>query len=332
LLLVFEDLEGDALATLVVNKLRGTLAGCAVKAPEFGDRRKEMLEDIAILTDGKVIIGELGFKLENVTLQDLGRAKRSVVNEDNTTLIGGAGKRADIQGRIKQIRVQIDETTSDYDREKLQERLAKLAGGVAVIRVGSATEMEMRKKQARVEDALHATRAAVEEGIVPGEGVALIRALSALDDRRANEDEKVGIQIIGKELEDPCRWIATNACWEGSVAVDKVKNNSGAFGFNAAGEQFEDLMKTGIIDPTMVVRSALQNAASLASLLYYGVHRRPEPGGDSGGSSLDAFGRDASNHDVGRSAAIETKVSCAPAHPIPSPTMSLKIDARHCPA
>jgi chaperonin GroEL len=266
-LLVAEDVEGEALATLVVNKIRGTLACTAVKAPGFGDRRKAMLEDIAILTGGQVIAEELGIKLENVTLNDLGRAKRIVVDKDNTTVIDGAGKKADIEGRIKQIRAQIEETTSDYDREKLQERLAKLVGGVAVIRVGAATEMEMKEKKARVEDALHATRAAVEEGVVPGGGVALIRCLSALETLRDGEEEKVGVNIIRKALEDPCRWIAANAGWEGSVVVDKVKNNKGPFGFNAASEEFEDLMKAGIIDPTKVVRTALQNAASVASLL-----------------------------------------------------------------
>ena len=266
-LLVSEDIEGEALATLVVNKLRGTLSCVAVKAPGFGDRRKAMLEDIAILSGGKVIAEELGIKLESVTLQDLGRAKRIVVDKDNTTIIDGAGKKSEIEGRIKQIRAQIDDTTSDYDREKLQERLAKLVGGVAVIRVGAATEIEMKEKKARVEDALHATRAAVEEGVVPGGGVALIRALSSLDHLRAGEDEKIGIGIIRKALEDPARWIATNAGWEGSVVVDKIRNNKGSFGFNAATEEFEDLMKAGIIDPTKVVRSALQNAASVASLL-----------------------------------------------------------------
>jgi chaperonin GroEL len=266
-LLVSEDVDGEALATLVVNKLRGTLACVAVKAPGFGDRRKAMLEDIAILTGGKLIVEELGFKLENMTLEDLGRAKRIVVDKDNTTLIDGAGKKADIEGRIKQLRAQVEETTSDYDREKLQERLAKLVGGVAVIRVGAATEMEMKEKKARVEDALHATRAAVEEGIVPGGGVALLRASSALDDLRASEDEKAGIGIIRKALEDPCRWIASNAGWEGSVVVDKIKSNKGGYGFNAASEEFEDLMKAGIMDPTKVVRSALQNAASVAGLL-----------------------------------------------------------------
>jgi len=266
-LLVAEDIEGEALATLVVNKIRGTLACTAVKAPGFGDRRKAMLEDIAILTGGRVIAEELGIKLENVTLNDLGRAKRIVVDKDNTTVIDGAGKKADIEGRIKQIRAQIDETTSDYDREKLQERLAKLVGGVAVIRVGAATEIEMKEKKARVEDALHATRAAVEEGVVPGGGVALLRCLSTLENLRDGEEEKVGVSIIRKALEDPCRWIAANAGWEGSVVVDKVKNNKGPFGFNASTEEFEDLMKAGIIDPTKVVRTALQNAASVASLL-----------------------------------------------------------------
>jgi chaperonin GroEL len=266
-LLLAEDVEGEALATLVVNKIRGTLACTAVKAPGFGDRRKAMLEDIGILTGGKVIAEELGIKLESITLQDLGRAKRIVVDKDNTTIIDGAGKKADIEGRIKQIRAQIDETTSDYDREKLQERLAKLVGGVAVIRVGAATEIEMKEKKARVEDALHATRAAVEEGVVPGGGVALIRASAAIENMRASEDEKVGIGIIRKSIEEPARWIAANAGWEGYVVVDKIKNNKGPFGFNAATEEFEDLMKAGIIDPTKVVRSALQNAASVASLL-----------------------------------------------------------------
>ncbi len=265
--LIGEDIEGEALATLVVNKIRGTLQCVAVKAPGFGDRRKAMLEDIAILTGGKVIAEELGIKLENVSLQDLGKAKRIVIDKDNTTLIDGAGKKADIEGRIKQIRAQIDETTSDYDREKLQERLAKLVGGVAVIRVGAATEIEMKEKKARVEDALHATRAAVEEGVVPGGGVALIRASAVLDNMRAPEEEKIGINIIKKVVEDPARWIASNAGWEGSVVVDKIRNNKGAFGFNASTEEFEDLLKAGIADPTKVVRSALQNAASVAALL-----------------------------------------------------------------
>jgi chaperonin GroEL len=287
-LIVAEEVEGEALATLVVNKIRGTLACTAVKAPGFGDRRKAMLEDIAILTGGKVIAEELGLKLENLTLQDLGRAKRIVVDKDNTTIIDGAGKKVDIEGRIKQIRAQIDETTSDYDREKLQERLAKLVGGVAVIRVGAATEMEMKEKKARVEDALHATRAAVEEGVVPGGGVALIRASAALDNLRGGgEEEKAGIGIIKKAVEDPARWIATNGGWEGSVVVDKIRKNKGPFGFNAATEEFEDLMKAGIIDPTKVVRGALQNAASVASLLLTTecmVADKPDEGkGASGG-------------------------------------------------
>src|SRR5208282_3860441 len=288
-LLIAEDIEGEALATLVVNKIRGTLSCVAVKAPGFGDRRKAMLEDIAILTGGKPIAEELGIKLENVTLQDLGRAKRLVVDKDNCTIIDGAGKKADIEARIKQIRAQIDETTSDYDREKLQERLAKLVGGVAVIRVGAATEMEMKEKKARVEDALHATRAAVEEGVVPGGGVALIRASSALDNLPASADEQSGIGIIRKALEDPCRWIASNAGWEGSVVVNKVKNNKGSFGFNAASEEFEDLMKAGIMDPTKVVRSALQNAASVASLLLTTecmVAEKPEEKGAGAGGGM----------------------------------------------
>jgi chaperonin GroEL len=292
-LLVAEDIDGEALATLVVNKLRGTLACTAVKAPGFGDRRRAMLEDIAILSGGKVIAEELGIKLESITLQDLGRAKRIVVDKDNTTLIDGAGKKADIEGRIKQLRAQIEETTSDYDREKLQERLAKLVGGVAVIRVGAATEMEMKEKKARVEDALHATRAAVEEGVVPGGGVALIRALSSLDNLRASEHEKVGINIIRKALEDPARWIASNAGWEGSVVVDKIMNSKGAFGFNAASEEFEDLMKAGIIDPTKVVRSALQNAASVAGLLLTTecmVAEKPEERGAGGAPGMPPGG------------------------------------------
>jgi chaperonin GroEL len=265
--LIAEDIEGEALATLVVNKIRGTLHCVAVKAPGFGDRRKAMLEDIAILTGGRVIAEELGIKLESVTLNDLGRAKRLVVDKDNTTIVDGAGKKADIEGRIKQIRAQIEETTSDYDREKLQERLAKLVGGVAVVRVGAATEVEMKEKKARVEDALHATRAAVEEGIVPGGGVALIRACSALEKLDVADEEKVGVNIVRRAMEDPCRWIANNAGWEGSIVLDKIKNNKGAYGFNAATEEFEDLMKAGIVDPTKVVRTALQNAASVAGLL-----------------------------------------------------------------
>src|SRR5262244_1152067 len=267
LLVIAEEVEGEALATLVVNKLRGTLNACAVKAPGFGDRRKAMLEDIGILTGGKSIMEETGIKLEGVRLEDLGRAKRVTVDKDNTTLIDGAGKQKEIEGRIKQLRAQIEETTSDYDREKLQERLAKLAGGVAVIKVGAATETEMKEKKARVEDALHATRAAVEEGIVPGGGVALLRASAKLADMRVSEDEKVGVRIVQKALEEPLRWIADNAGADGSVVLDKCKNSKGAYGFNAAAEEYEDLVKSGIVDPTKVVRTALQNAASVAGLL-----------------------------------------------------------------
>jgi chaperonin GroEL len=286
-IMIAEDVEGEALATLVVNKIRGTLQCVAVKAPGFGDRRKAMLEDIAILTGGKVIAEELGIKLEGITLTDLGRAKRVVVDKDNCTIVDGAGKRADIEGRIKQIRAQIEETTSDYDREKLQERLAKLIGGVAVIRVGAATEVEMKEKKARVEDALHATRAAVEEGIVPGGGVALIRASSALDSLKGgSEEEKVGINIIRRAVEEPCRQIANNAGWEGSIVLDKIRNSKGANGFNAHTEEFEDLIKAGIIDPTKVVRTALLNASSVAGLLLTTEatvaekpEEKPAPGG-----------------------------------------------------
>lgn len=267
LLIIAEEVEGEALATLVVNKIRGTLKCVAVKAPGFGDRRKAMLEDVAILTDGRMIAEELGIKLENVTLKDLGRAKRIIVDKDNTTIVEGAGKKSAIEGRINQMRAQIEETTSDYDREKLQERLAKLAGGVAVVKVGAATEIEMKEKKARVEDALHATRAAVEEGIVPGGGVALIRAGAGLGNLRVSEDEKIGVRIVQKALQEPARWIAQNAGADGSVVLDKIKNGKGAFGFNAASEEFEDLVKAGIVDPTKVVRCALQNAASVAGLL-----------------------------------------------------------------
>jgi chaperonin GroEL len=267
LLLIAEDLEGEALATLVVNKIRGTLHCAAVKAPGFGDRRKAMLEDIAILTGGRMIAEELGLKLENVTLSDLGRCKRVVIDKDNSTIIDGAGKKADIEGRIKQIRAQIEETTSDYDREKLQERLAKMVGGVAVIKVGAATEVEMKEKKARVEDAMHATRAAVEEGIVPGGGVALVRAAAALADLKTPADESIGVQIVRRAMEEPTRRIAMNAGADGAVVLDKVRNGKGAFGFNAATEEFGDMIKEGIIDPTKVVRTALQNAGSVAGLL-----------------------------------------------------------------
>jgi len=266
-LIIAEEVDGEALATLVVNKIRGTLNCCAVKAPGFGDRRKEMLKDIATLTGAKVISEELGLKLENVGLGDLGRAKRIVIDKDNTTIVDGAGKKSDIEGRINTIRKQIEDTTSDYDREKLQERLAKLVGGVAVIKVGAATEVEMKEKKARVEDALHATRAAVEEGIVPGGGVALIRASGCLDKVKANPDEEVGIRILRRACEDPARWIATNAGEEASVVVDKVKAGKGSFGFNAATGEFGDMLKFGIVDPTKVVRCALQNASSVAGLL-----------------------------------------------------------------
>ncbi|HXF75962.1 MAG TPA: chaperonin GroEL, partial [Methylomirabilota bacterium] len=266
-IIIAEEVEGEALATLVVNKIRGTLRCVAVKAPGFGDRRKAMLEDIAILTGGKLIAEELGIKLDNLTLQDLGRAKRIVVDKDNTTIVDGAGKKSDLEGRIKQIRAQIEETTSDYDREKLQERLAKLIGGVAVINVGAATEIEMKEKKARVEDALHATRAAVEEGIVPGGGVALLRATAALEKLRVPEEEKWGVNIVKRAAEEPLRRIAMNAGVEGSIALQKVKEGKGSFGFNAATEEYEDLLKAGIIDPTKVVRTALQNAASVAGML-----------------------------------------------------------------
>ena len=268
LLIIAEDVEGEALATLVVNKLRGTLKVAAVKAPGFGDRRKEMLRDIAVLTGGQVISEEVGFKLENATLNDLGRAKRVVVDKDNTTLVDGKGKENDIQGRINEIKAAIDKTTSDYDREKLQERLAKLSGGVAVINVGAATETEMKEKKARVEDALHATRAAVEEGIVAGGGVALIRAQSALEKIRGTEDEKVGVEIVRRALEEPIRMIAQNAGAEGSIVVARVKESKDKnFGYNAQTDTYEDLVKAGVIDPTKVTRTALQNAASIAGLL-----------------------------------------------------------------
>ncbi|MBK9170869.1 MAG: chaperonin GroEL [Bryobacterales bacterium] len=268
LLLIAEEVEGEALATLVVNKLRGTLNACAVKAPGFGDRRKAMLEDIAILTGGKAIMEETGIKLEGVRLEDLGRAKRVTVDKDNTTLVDGAGEAKSIEGRIKQLRAQIEETTSDYDREKLQERLAKLAGGVAVIKVGAATETEMKEKKARVEDALHATRAAVEEGIVPGGGVALLRAAAAISDLKLDGDEKIGAAIVRRSCEEPLRQIVGNAGFEGAIVVEKVRDNTNAnFGYNAASDKYEDLVEAGVIDPTKVTRSALQNASSIASLM-----------------------------------------------------------------
>ncbi|HZV34172.1 MAG TPA: chaperonin GroEL [Verrucomicrobiae bacterium] len=267
LLIIAEEVEGEALATLVVNKLRGTINVCAVKAPGFGDRRKAMLEDIAILTGGKCITEDLGIKLENVGLEDLGRAKSVVVDKENTTMVEGYGKPAEIQGRVNQIRRQIEETTSDYDREKLQERLAKLAGGVAVINVGAATETEMKEKKARVEDALHATRAAVEEGIVPGGGVALIRCLGAIEGLKLEEDEQIGVDIVKRAVESPLRCLAQNAGVEGSIVVQEVKKRKGNEGYNVATNEYEDLVKAGVVDPKKVTRSALQNAASIAGLL-----------------------------------------------------------------
>ena len=267
LLIVAEDIEGEALATLVVNKLRGTIHVAAVKAPGYGDRRKAMLEDLAILTGGKSLTEDLGIRLESTTLADLGQAKKVTIDKDNTTIIEGAGASAAIEGRVRQLRAQVEETTSDYDREKLQERLAKLVGGVAIIKVGAATETEMKEKKARVEDAMHATKAAVEEGIVPGGGVALLRASRVLQTMQLDGDEQIGVKIIIRAAEEPMRWIATNAGHEGSIVVQRVKGMNGDEGFNAQSEQYEDLVQAGVIDPTKVVRSALQNAASIASLL-----------------------------------------------------------------
>ena len=268
LLIVAEDVDGEALATLVVNKLRGTLSGAAVKAPGFGDRRKAMLEDIATLTGGKAITEDLGLKLENIRVEDLGKAKKITIDKDNTTIIEGGGTSAAIEGRVKQIRTQIEETTSDYDREKLQERLAKLVGGVAVIKVGAATETEMKEKKARVEDAMHATKAAVEEGIVPGGGVALLRAQTKLADLSLEGDQQIGVNILKRALEEPMRWIATNAGHEGSIVVQKVREQTNEEeGFNAQTETYENLVEAGVVDPTKVVRAALQNAASIAALL-----------------------------------------------------------------
>jgi chaperonin GroEL len=267
LLIIAEDIEGEALATLVVNKLRGTLQAAAVKAPGFGDRRKAMLEDIAILTHGKAITEDLGIKLESIKMEDLGKAKKVTIDKDNTTIVEGAGTAKDIEGRVKQIRTQIEDTTSDYDREKLQERLAKLVGGVAVIKVGAATETEMKEKKARVEDAMHATKAAVEEGIVPGGGVALIRAARSLKNLKLDGDQQIGVNIVARAIEEPMRWIATNAGHEGSIVVQKVREMKDTEGLNALTDTYEDLVKAGVIDPAKVVRSALQNSSSIASLL-----------------------------------------------------------------
>ena len=294
LLIVSEDVDGEALATLVVNKIRGTINVAAVKAPGFGDRRKAMLQDMAILTGGQVISEELGLKLENVTVKDLGSAKTVSIDKDNTTIIDGAGTKKDLEGRCNEIRNQVETTTSDYDREKLQERLAKLVGGVAVVKVGAATETEMKEKKARVEDALHATRAAVEEGIVPGGGVALLRCASALANVKADNDEQAaGVNIIARAIEAPLRFISENAGIEGSIVVDKVKGQKGANGFNAATEEYTDLVKDGVIDPTKVVRTALQNAASVASLLLTTeamIAEKPEEKGAGGGGMPDMGG------------------------------------------
>ncbi len=298
LLIIAEDVDGEALATLVVNKLRGTLQTCAVKAPGFGDRRKAMLQDIAILTGGTVVSEDLGIKLENITLNDLGQAKRVTIDKDNTTIIEGGGKKADITGRVSEIRAQIEKTTSDYDREKLQERLAKLAGGVAVINVGAATETEMKEKKARVEDALHATRAAVEEGIVPGGGVALIRCASALEKLAAGGDEKIGVQIVLRAIEQPLRTLAYNAGIEGSIVVQEVKKGKKSYGYDVAGATYVDMLEAGIIDPTKVTRSALQHAASIAGLMLttealiteVPEKEKPAPGGGGGMDDMGGMG------------------------------------------
>ncbi len=296
LLIIAEDIDGEALATLVVNKLRGTLRVAAVKAPGFGDRRKAMLEDIAVLTGGTVIAEDAGYKLENATLESLGRAKRVVITKDNTTLVDGAGEQEAITSRINQIKAQVDTTTSDYDKEKLQERLAKLSGGVAVLKIGASTEPEMKEKKARVEDALHATRAAVEEGIVPGGGVALVRAMSALDNLDVeNEDQKAGVAIVRRSLEEPLRMIVNNAGLEGSVVVQKVKDGTGAYGFNARTEEYGDLLEMGVVDPTKVTRTALENAASVSGLLLTTqtvIVDMPEPESPMGGGGGMGGGMD----------------------------------------
>jgi chaperonin GroEL len=298
--IIAEDVDGEALATLVVNKLRGTLQVAAVKAPGYGDRRKAMLEDIAVLTGGKAITEDLGIKLENIKLDDLGKAKKIVIDKDNTTIVEGSGKSKDIEGRVKQIRTQVEETTSDYDREKLQERLAKLVGGVAIIRVGAATETEMKEKKARVEDAMHATRAAVEEGIVPGGGVTLVRAAKALEKFQANKDgegdadEQIGVQIVKRSLEEPLRQIVQNAGKEGAVIVERVREQKNeSYGYNAQTEELEDLVKAGVIDPAKVVRNALQNASSIASLLLTTealVSEIPEEKKEAGGGGMPGGG------------------------------------------
>ena len=291
LLIIAEDVDGEALATLVVNKLRGTIHVAAVKAPGFGDRRKAMLEDIAILTSGKALTEDLGLKLENMKLEDLGQAKKITIDKDTTTIVEGGGSTEAIAGRVKQLRAQVEDTTSDYDREKLQERLAKLVGGVAIIKVGAATETEMKEKKARVEDAMHATKAAVEEGIVPGGGVALLRAAGALKDLKLSGDEQIGVNIILRAIEEPMRWIATNAGHEGSIVVQRVKTMKHDEGFNAQTEQYEDLVEAGVIDPAKVVRSALQNAASIASLLLTTeavISQMPEP--KSGAAAASGMG------------------------------------------